>query len=274
MPRVPVSSLGSLVFAALAVLSSACDLSVEVSATMHEDEQAASSTTNPDPDRGSSEETTGESPEEGAASSSTTDEGEDSASTGLDESSSTGEPLLPDGAECGEGEDAGAACVSGVCGLGVCQPAAPAPGDDAGCDDGGGCNPGTACVVFESGVSCVPTGPDAEDGSVAPNDSPAGNITVTDLDMWDVVGPLAPGSYTVKLKASSYGALTVLDSSTGVVLAVPEQAIVPDDIESGFYDYPVTIGPDGAPDGAPGIVIAVSGTKPDALPYYLYMTGP
>ena len=240
---------------------------------MHEDEQASSSTTdtNPDPDHDPAEESTGEPlPDEG--SSSTTDEGEDSASTGLDESSSTGEPLLPDGAGCGEGKDAGAACASGVCGFGVCQPPAPAPGEDdgAGCDGGGGCNPGTACVVFESGVSCVPTGPDAENGSIAPNESPAGNITVTDLDMWDVVGPLAPGSYTVKLKASSYGALTVLDSSTGVVLAVPEQAIVPDDIESGFYDYPVTIGPD----GAPGIVIAVSGTKPDALPYYFYMTGP
>lgn len=255
---------GSKVFVALLTVLSACDIRVTVGDVDTDEgprprDESTGATNAPDTTETSeSSGTTSDSTSDATSGGETggeTGAGFGSCSTGTAQDLSTGPSLAPEGANCAEDQD----CESGVCGVGVCVPPAPASCDDAPEQ----CGDGADCIVFEAGAGCLPTGLDEQGGATQPNDSPMGEISLADMDVWTVEG-LTSGTYTVKLKASSMGELTILDP-TGSLLAGPGDGLPPDDVNNGFLDYEFTLaGPQ------PYIVVVVLGTTLIPSPYYFY----
>lgn len=168
-------------------------------------------------------------------------------STGAeDSSSSTGPALLPDGAPC----DDPAACDSGVCSvLGAC--AAPCP-----------CDLDAACVAR----ACIIVGDDGEGASIEANESPAGTVDATDLDVYLVTLP-APGSYDLTIHGAGVTAWVV--GGTGGIVATPDDSIVLDDLgEMTGRTFDVV-------DVSAPISVVVTGPDLDApVAYFFWLTTP
>lgn len=222
-----------------------CDVAVTATAPVSSDSMTDSTTGE---DSGDARSSSGDASTEIAAEEST---GAESSTTDTDASSgestgsaSTGPTLLPDGAPC----DDGAACESAVCSpLGTCAPACP-------CDDT------AACVA----LACIEVGGDGEGATGPINDSPAGTVDATDVDVFGVVLP-GPGLYRVIVHGAGVTAWIV--DGAGMTVAAPADATdLDDEGENTARDFEVS-------DVSEPVTVIIVGPGLDTpTAYYFYTT--